>query len=246
MFSGIDPEKQKKLWVVFDTQISVGALHSGYPIMGHCGEITNPKAEKFVLNKERLLTTGAWGIYHEFGHNLQKGYWTPQGTREVTCNLFTLYAIEKIAGIPVWEHTKLKSPERLNALKRFFNADAPYEEWKKTAAIALVFYTQLAHAFGWETYKAVFREYESAAVKDLPSKNQDKIDQWMYRFSKHARVSIGPIMDFWGIPYTAEAENEVQHLTKFLPNDRVTRLAENRVQKIVEKYPNIVRNLEHA
>ena len=49
---------------VTDRQISLGYMHSGYPIMTHLDA-----AERFV-DLERLSTKGDWGMFHEMGHNL--------------------------------------------------------------------------------------------------------------------------------------------------------------------------------
>ena len=38
----------------------------------------------------------AWGCYHEMGHNVQDKRWTPQGTGEVTNNIFAIFLNNKV------------------------------------------------------------------------------------------------------------------------------------------------------
>ena len=92
---GTDVTAHRGEWIVADLQISAGAMHSGYPIMGHLGMT---KGDRFILSYERLTTTGFWGPFHELGHNMQRGAWTIMGTREVTCNIFSLLAVETTTG----------------------------------------------------------------------------------------------------------------------------------------------------
>ena len=88
-----------------DVQLSGGYMHSGYPIMTHLDVATGRDGQLAkVLDLERLKREGSWGHFHELGHNRQEGAWTFAGTGEVTCNLFTLYAMDTVVGIEPWEH----------------------------------------------------------------------------------------------------------------------------------------------
>jgi len=78
---------------VADVQISAGYMHSGYPIMTHL----DAAADMTQLDR---LSRGSWGLFHELGHNHQKGDWTFSGTVEVTCNLFALYIIDTVCTPP--------------------------------------------------------------------------------------------------------------------------------------------------
>jgi len=40
-----------------------------------------------------------WGFFHEFGHNWQKRVYTPSYMREITVNIFTMYANMQAYGI---------------------------------------------------------------------------------------------------------------------------------------------------
>jgi len=60
------------------------------------------------LNGERIRENGCWGMFHELGHNFQDQMWTWNGTTEVTVNIFTLHAMEKICNIEPWFHPWLR------------------------------------------------------------------------------------------------------------------------------------------
>lgn len=78
--------------VVSDAEISIGWMHSGYPIKCYLD------SAKDSVNVRKLKTEGNWGFYHELGHNHQSSLWTYSGYTEVTNNLFSLYCMEKISG----------------------------------------------------------------------------------------------------------------------------------------------------
>ena len=90
---GTAAERPRAERFVVDRQISAGWMHSGYPIMAHL-----VSAEE-VLSLEGLQAQGAWGPFHELGHNHQYSDWILPGTTETTCNLFSVYASEEHSGI---------------------------------------------------------------------------------------------------------------------------------------------------
>lgn len=78
--------------IVSDAEISIGWMHSGYPIKCYLD------SAKDSVNYQKLRKEGNWGFFHELGHNHQSSLWTYAGYTEVTNNLFSLYCMEKIAG----------------------------------------------------------------------------------------------------------------------------------------------------
>ncbi len=75
-----------------DVEISAGYMHSGYPIMTHI-DVADTFCDLLFKLKNKGYT---WGFFHEMGHNFQQSAWTWDGTGEVTNNLFSLYASEKL------------------------------------------------------------------------------------------------------------------------------------------------------
>ncbi len=71
---------------VNDVQISVGAAHSGYPVMN----------SSFNANASNVPTNpiNDWLLWHEIGHNLAAAPFSAAGSTEVTNNLLALYMQE--------------------------------------------------------------------------------------------------------------------------------------------------------
>ena len=101
---------------------------------------------KFLLNLENLQKNGSWGAFHELGHNMQDPMWTFSGTGEVTCNIFTLHAMEKLTGQKPWEHPWVAG--KRNKMETYLKAGADFAEWTKDAGLALAIYAQLARDMG--------------------------------------------------------------------------------------------------
>lgn len=192
-----------------DVQISAGYMHSGYPIMTHLDSVDD-------MTSIDKLRAGCWGLYHELGHNHQQGDWTFDGTVEVTCNLFTLYTLDKACGVP-WGagHGGLKN--RDEKIGRHLAAGAPFKAWKSDPFLALHMYVQLIEAFGWETFQRVFAEYRTLARADRPANDDQKRDQWLVRFSRSCGHDLGPFFQAWGVPTSAQARESIKHLPGWMP-----------------------------
>ncbi len=39
-------------------------------------DVSDPKSKDFLFNSEELEKKGAWGLFHEIGHNMQQGWWS--------------------------------------------------------------------------------------------------------------------------------------------------------------------------
>jgi len=200
---------------VADTQISVGYMHAGYPIMTHLD------AAKVMVDKKRMVTNthgGVWGLFHEMGHNHQHRDWTFKGAGEVTVNLFTLYVLEKACG---WDLNKSRDnllPEaRAQAIKEYIEGGANFEVWKKKPFLALLMYIQMQQAFGWDAFQDVFAEYRDLPDAERPKTDDEKRDQWMVRFSRRVGRNLGPFFEAWGVPTSKEACASIAELPDWMP-----------------------------
>ena len=184
--------------IVCDEQISAGYMHSGYPIMTW---LDMPPR----LVSEAHMRKGDWGIGHELGHNHQVGDWTFEGTGEVTCNLFTMYVIDRIGGTKP-ANGRVGLPVVAEKFKKYTAGGKPhFAKWQSDPFLALAMYVQLQHAFGWEAYKRVFAEYRTLPASEKPKGTTERIDQWMVRFSKTVNRNLGPFFQAWGLPVTNPA-----------------------------------------
>jgi len=237
---GSDVSKFRRTWIVTDEQPSAGSMHSGYPIVTHL-DVADPKGTGFLLNGSALQAEGRWGVFHEIGHNMQRREWTFEGTGEVTVNIFTLCAMDEICRLKPWIHKSLKG--HLTETEKFLKDGANFEHWKKSPFIALFVYAQLAHEFGWENYRNVFRRYEAMPEIGRPAIDQKKIDTWFSIFSETVGCNLAPLASFWNIPISSEAVAYLRTAfpVGFLPDDEVTRFAPHRVDDVLLKFPGTVR-----
>jgi hypothetical protein len=197
---------------VTDEQISVGYMHSGYPIMTHLDA-----APRFV-DLKTLSTKGDWGMFHELGHNHQQRDWTFSGTVEVTCNLYSLYVLETVCSAgKLHEAMTLESRQRAMALHR--TGRRSFEMWKQKPFLALAMYFQLQQAFGWDAFKKVFAVYRDLPAGERPRTDAEKRDQWMVRFSRAIERDLGPFFEAWGVPTSVEARASISSLPPWMPPD---------------------------
>lgn len=205
-------ERERAERYVADIQISAGYMHSGYPIMTHLDGADH------MTDLQILHSDKGWGVYHELGHNHQEGDWTFEGTGEVTNNIFSVYAIEMIAGANVTNGDR--SPEKRAArMKPYFAAGARFETWKKEPFLALDMYMQIKDAFGWDIYKKVFADYRKLSKSDRPKNDNEKRDRWMISLSLAAGKNLGPFFVAWGVPTSDAARKSIEELPLWLPEN---------------------------
>lgn len=194
--------------IVCDRQISAGYMHSGYPIMtwmDHSIELS--------LSVKQLTSAGTWGHWHELGHNHQKDAWTFDGTGEVTCNLYSLYLMQKIAGKTLWDRIGGEKQK----VQAYLAKGGNFEEWKREPFLALTMYAQLIEAFGWDSMKKYLRSYEGPNAGTMPTTDEEKRDQFMTRYSKVVGKNLAPFFKAWGVPTSAGAQGSVRSLGSWMP-----------------------------
>ena len=209
--AGIPTDRPRPERIVTDEQISAGYMHSGYPIMTFLDQTRN------FASRESLLK-GNWGIFHELGHNHQAADWTFEGTSEVTCNLFTLYVLEKMCTARDGNYRHATPEGILRNYRKLTAGGAPdFELWKRDPFIALSMYAQLKNEFGWEAFEKVFAAYRQLSDRERPHSDQDKRDQWLTRFSGVVGHNLGPFFKAWGVPVTPAAVEAVAKLPAWMP-----------------------------
>lgn len=212
---GTRPLDRRPQRIVTDRQISNGWLHGGYPIMGNIAVSYKLVKLDGLANPEKDVE-GAWGFWHELGHNHQRPEWTFAGAGEVTCNLFSLFVEEKIRGTAPKDHPWFSGyPGKAEA----YLARPDFEVWKKDPWIGLWLFTEIQSAFGWEPFKIVFAAYAAAPESELPKTDEAKRDQWLVRLSRATGKNLAPQFDRWGIPVSATARKEVSRLPSWRSPD---------------------------
>jgi hypothetical protein len=198
--------------MVTDRQISAGYMHSGYPIMTHLDAAARMVDSKSILGKPELKV---WGLWHELGHNHQKRPWTFSGTTEVTCNLFTLYVLDRISGVSPEKHPR--SPGMVKSAAKHIKAGAPFAQWKSQPFLALQMYVEIQQEFGWDLFKSVFAKYRDMPGNKQPRSDAQRRDMWLIQLSTTAGRDFGDFFAKWGVPVSKEARGQVKHLKVWTP-----------------------------
>lgn len=191
--------------VVPDRQISAGFMHSGYPFMCILGA-----SQKEITDLARLRQAGNWGFFHELGHNHQRRDWTFENQTEVTCNLFSLYVMERLIDQPVGRgHPALQDLDRLLA-RRFAEPPelGPFEQ--------LGGFIVLLRAHGWAALRTTLRSYASEPVKkDLPKDELKNI--FVQRYGHAAQADVSGYFVRLGYPVTETTRRALGKYPAFDP-----------------------------
>lgn len=203
--AGRPAERERPERIVADRQLAAGYMHAGYPIFCHLDQAGH------LVDARHLREEGNWGFFHELGHNHQRPEWTFGGTGEVTCNLFTLYVLDRLCGKGL-EQTRMSRAERKRIIQGYDFASPDFARWKREPFLALVSYAQIVDAFGWEPYRRVFRAYRALPSSERPATDEEKRDRWLVLLSRAVGRDLGPFFEAWGIPVSDRARREVAGL----------------------------------
>jgi hypothetical protein len=154
-------------------------MHSGYPVVTHL-DVTDPSNDHFQFNFTSLKTLGHWGLFHEIGHNMQRGWWTPHGTGEVTVNIFSLKATQMMLGTSP-KNAPWLIDQKIGAQNYLEKPD--FKIWKEQAGIALMIYAQVIEDYGWDSMKNVMTSYETGDSTTYPTTEQGMIDFFWSKYS---------------------------------------------------------------
>ena len=188
--------KNTPIRIVDDTQISIGAGHSGYPIM--CMDWGGG-----MMNLAGLQRAGSWGALHEIGHNMGQGpggiYQLP-GNTEVVNNFYSSCTMNLLNGTPF---PKIRA-SAWNTVADKVAKKTP-DLWQKAdVAERLVFYMTLAHHFGVESVMAV----TYGKNDKLPANATG--DRLCCAWSRAVGRDLTPYFELWGLPLSKAAYTYTQ------------------------------------
>ena len=181
--------------IVNDRQISAGYMHAGHPIM------TGLDVAEKQLDLGWLRSTAAWGFYHELGHNHQRPAWTWDGLGEVTCNLFTLYALEAACGLTPEEAAGRVLTGGVREKIEQHLDDPNARPWTVDPFVALGLFVELRLAFGWGPIERAFADYPPD-----PGTTAARTRLFVETMSRETGRDLRPFFARWGVPHLDEAE----------------------------------------
>lgn len=186
--------------IVHDIQPSVGAQHSGYPVVAMATD--NYFKQAVTLS---LVVGSNWGTYHELGHNMQMGStWSWSDLGEVSNNLFSL----KITNRHGYKHSNIyrampstiafASTANTDDKKLFSNAGGD-------ARMGMFIQIFEKYGYGFMTYLCT-----SARMARFGAGNeQDKKDFFYERLSEWTKKDMEPFMKQWGLYVSSVSKNKI-------------------------------------
>jgi hypothetical protein len=207
--SGFDRSTLRSERIVADREISAGYLHSGYPVMGHLD------AAPQVALVSGSAADGMWGPFHEFGHNHQWNDWILPGTTETTCNLWSVYLSEEVAGIPrALAHPAITAASRASTVAAWRRAP-DFANWSVWTALET--YLQLQERFGWELFTTVFTRYRNMSAAERPADDDNaRIQTWVIESSRASGYNLINFYEAWAFPIDAATRTAVAGLPEWL------------------------------
>jgi len=206
---GIPKRRASPERYVADVEIAAGYMHSGYPIMTHLD------AAAAMADPKRLLA-GDWGLFHELGHNHQRGEWTFEGTGEVTNNVICVCILQKVCGVdPAQGHDAIRAAKRRTAA--YLARGADFKEWQRDPFLALLVFLQIQEGFGWEAWQRFFSSYDALPSRERPRDDDDKRDRFLIQMSRACGRDLSQLFTLWGIPTRAAARASLADLNSWLP-----------------------------
>ena len=85
-------------------------------------------------------------------------------------------------------------------------------------------FAQLIKYFGWEPMYKFMADYENDIKNNsnnLPKNNQEKIDQWVIRYSHILQKNIKPHFEMWGLPVTDSVAIILQDLPEWSSKEAI-------------------------
>jgi hypothetical protein len=191
--------------VVPDRQISAGFMHSGYPFMCWL-----EPSQKDSVDLPKLTKEGNWGFFHELGHNHQRNAWTFEGQTEVTCNLFSLYVMEKLVGKPQGHgHPAMEKLDEL-LIKRLAPVPSvgPFEQ--------LATFVVLIRAHGWEPLRETLRSYATNPTPKGATKEQLRT-MFVERYGQASKADVSEYFEQIGYPVSDRTKAALKDFPAFKP-----------------------------
>ena len=200
----VPKERKRPERITADVQISLGYMHSGYPVM----------TPMEVVDGLVSCHGDNWGYFHELGHNHQNRDWVFTGSVEVSVNWFTLYCFETLLKTPQDVPGGRMNPQRCKSLyESYARRGKNWDDWKRDPFLGLVLFIELKQRYGWDAFKQTIAQYHNLSSSQRPRSDQEKLDQLFVRFSKVVNENTLPILvDRWNVPLSEEAKKTISQL----------------------------------
>jgi hypothetical protein len=201
--SGVPHARPRAERFVLDRQISAGWMHSGYPIMGPIAAVDE------LIDASLVQSVGAWGPFHELGHNHQWREFVLPGTTEGNVNLWSVHTSETVFGIDRGvAHSALDPAARAQRIADYVAGGADFwADWSVWTALET--YLQLQEAFGWQPFSDLFTVYYYTLPENAGLTDQENIEAFALEYARIVDRDLGPFFISWGFPLSQPTLDEM-------------------------------------
>lgn len=188
---------------VLDIQLSLGSGHSGFPFVGL-------NDSEWFGSMTSLNLDGAWGTYHEFGHNMQQGkVWSWSTLGETTNNLFSFKVANRrgtnynILHNSVTNGFPLAIAYATAAGTKNFDVDAAMNDPFKR----MTPFVQIFEKYG---YGAMTYLYTEARHAERLNNSDIIMHNFVYeKLSDYTQTDLSAFFDAWGINISPQVVDKV-------------------------------------
>lgn len=148
---------------------------------------------------------------------MQRDEWTFDGSVEITVNLFSLHAFYTMLGQDVTEVKWLRGEQKQIAQYFQNGSKQSYDLWQEKCGVGLYTFALLIKHFGWQALYTFLDSYEDKTYDSNedwahPTNNQEKIDQWVIRYSKIIGYNIKNYFTMFGLPVSTNINQKLAGL----------------------------------
>lgn len=206
---------------VADINTCAGAAHAGYPLM--FGESMN-YASRFIQLELMKNEGGAWGYFHELGHNYQTWVWKwddgPGSIGEVSNNIYIMYDRNRRG---TWPQQTASWGDMIEYFVKKDDPDKNFDEGQEGSLAPngkgsrIVPFAQLAQKFGWKLFTYICYKAREMSNTDANSLTKDwgRREFFCKRVCEFAQADMRPFFDAWGIKYGPVASQEMATLPEY-------------------------------
>lgn len=214
----ISPKRTHPERIIVDSKVAFGYMFATKERI----IVPNDESSEVMLDVDRLRKEGSWGHFHEIGHRHQFRDLDFSALSEVSVNLYTLYAYEKVLNMGLLNNEKFPNRQALsNRIDKYFNNAPSFKKWKDDHFAALSMYIQIIDAFGWDSIKKVYSKYRALPKSAYPKFDQDKIDLWFTSICEATNSDMTTFFDIWQIPISETAKQQTKKYASWVPQDMV-------------------------
>lgn len=177
-----------------------------------------------MLNVDSLHKKGSWGHFHELGHRHQFWGIDHDELGEVTVNLYTMYAFDKVLGKGLYNHEAISSrPAVREKIQTYITSKQTYEDLSKDPFLYLSIFIPIIDEMGWQPVLNLHKDFRAVltATPDrhkLEPDNDKRRNAFFIALCKATRKNLTRYLELFKIPVTEALKKEAAKYPEWIPH----------------------------